>query len=70
MITSTQALADRLGMITSSQAAVVLGLSGRRVRRLLQEGRIVGAVLVGAGKGFWLVPDSPVVQPVEREQKP
>ena len=59
-------------MITSTQAAVLLGLSGRRVRRLLQQGRIAGAVLVGAGKGFWLLPDEPVVQPVQvpEQEKP
>jgi len=53
-------------MITSTQSAAVLGLSGRRIRRLLQQGRIPGAVLVGAGKGFWLVPDNPVIQPVRK----
>ena len=43
-------------MISTANAAVQLGVSPRRVRTLLEQGRIEGAVKVG---GTWMVP-SPV----------
>jgi len=47
-------------MITVTEAAKKLRLSEDRVRKLLQEGRIVGARKFGM---MWVIPDKVVIDP-------
>ena len=47
-------------MITVTQAAKKLRLSEERIRKLLQEGRIVGAQKFGP---VWVIPDKPLINP-------
>jgi excisionase family DNA binding protein len=47
-------------MLTVTQAAKKLRLSEDRVRRLLQQGRIVGAQKFGV---IWVIPDKIVIDP-------
>lgn len=53
-------------MISTKQAAAILGVSDRRVRALCKQGRIQGAVMVGKA---WVLPDVPVVLPVTRRKR-
>lgn len=52
-------------MISTVEAAKKLKISPRRVRILCQEGRIDGAVRIGA---TWVLPDKPVVQAASRRR--
>ena len=54
--------------IHTTQAASLLGISSRRLRKLLQEGRVIGAYKSGR---FWLIPlydGMPVIQKAKRGQ--
>jgi len=50
-------------MISVTQAAKLLGVSGRRMRVLCAQDRVRGAVKVG---GMWILPDNPTVLPAGR----
>ena len=50
-------------MISITQAAKLLGVSGRRMRVLCAQDRVSGAVKVG---GMWVLPDNPTVSPAGR----
>lgn len=52
-------------MISTKEAAALLGISDRRVRVLCEEGRIQGAERVG---GSWVLPDKPQVIAVDRRR--
>lgn len=43
-----------MGFLSISQTAEKWGISGRRIQRLCVEGRIPGAMKVGA---YWVLPD-------------
>lgn len=56
-------------MITVTQAAALLGISSRRIRVLIAQGRIPGAKLERhpmQPRAFWMVPDAPVISPPKR----
>ena len=50
-------------MISITQAATLLGVSGRRMRVLCAQDRVSGAVKVG---GMWILPDNPTVSQAGR----
>ena len=54
--------------VHTTQAASLLGISSRRLRKLLQEGRVMGAYKSGK---FWLIPlhnGMPVIKKAKRGQ--
>ena len=60
---ASEAPADDVANVTVREAAVRLGVSERRVRKLAQDGRISGAVKTGAE---WLIPTPVEVTPGRR----
>jgi len=57
--------------LTTTEAADLAGVSPQRVRKLLDEGRFPGALLVGpAVRGVWLVPRAEFQQWASGERKP
>ena len=60
---ASEAPADDVANVTVREAAVRLGVSERRVRKLAQDGRIRGAVKAGAD---WLIPTPVEVIPGKR----
>lgn len=47
-------------MLSTAEASARLGISERRLRVLLNEGRVIGAQRVGQ---IWVIPDPPLVTP-------
>ena len=60
---SSEAPADDVANVTVREAAVRLGVSERRMRKLARDGRVVGATKVGAE---WLIPAPVAVTPGKR----
>ena len=60
---ASEAPADDVANVTVREAAIRLGVSERRVRKLAQDGRIRGAVKAGAE---WLIPTPVEVIPGKR----
>jgi len=50
-------------LLSSEQAATILGVSLARVRWYLSVGRIAGAFRLNGDRGVWLIPMPPVVLP-------
>lgn len=56
-------------MLTATAFADKLGLSRQRIHQLLEQGRIVGAKLIGKSKtyrGVWMIPDNARVRKQKR----
>lgn len=52
-------------MISTTQAAALLGLKDSWVRLMCAQGRIKGAVKVGRN---WVLPDKPVIRPAGKSR--
>lgn len=50
-------------MISTQEAAAALKMSTRRVRKLCEQGRVVGAKKVG---DRWVLPEAPVVLAIKQ----
>lgn len=53
-------------MISTQEAAAVLKMSARRVRKLCEQGRVAGAKKVG---DRWVLPESPAVLAIRQAKR-
>jgi excisionase family DNA binding protein len=50
-------------MISTTQAAAILGVSVQYLRRMAKAGRVPGAVHIGTGRrSMWVFPDKPTIK--------
>lgn len=56
-------------LLSPSQAADELGVTGSRVHALLTQGRVIGAMKIGKGKGSWCIPSPVKVAPAGKRNR-